>query len=319
MVGSLRLLQLFQLFCTERASSRFCSEGDSATDLHHQDSMVWESTWQLLLTLFIVASPRELLADDCVSSSASSVSLSASSFRNLTGHWITKAALIRKSRRDVSDLLAEERPLHYDIDVTRQGCGDDETLTTFFSVVVCINELNGTHISVIKTPTDVQQPLQPDTTATTMPMFELISHTSPPPRVGADYKFFRNVGYYKLHTEKMNWENARRTCAKEGAHLAIVNSVAEENAIREVMRAHSSDNFAAFIGFHDIFKEGEYVTVLGEPLKSSGHVRWGKGEPNNGMFPGSPEGEDCGNIYADGAINDYRCTQELPFVCEQSL
>ncbi|XP_049948982.1 hemolymph lipopolysaccharide-binding protein-like isoform X3 [Schistocerca serialis cubense] len=277
MVGSLRLLQLFQLFCTERASSRFCSEGDSATDLHHQDSMVWESTWQLLLTLFIVASPRELLADDCVSSSASSVSLSASSFRNLTGHWITKAALIRKSRRDVSDLLAEERPLHYDIDVTRQGCGDDETLTTFFSVV------------------------------------------APPPRVGADYKFFRNVGYYKLHTEKMNWENARRTCAKEGAHLAIVNSVAEENAIREVMRAHSSDNFAAFIGFHDIFKEGEYVTVLGEPLKSSGRVSWAKGEPNNGMFPGSPEGEDCGNIYADGTINDCRCTLEMPFVCEQSL
>ncbi|XP_046990752.1 hemolymph lipopolysaccharide-binding protein-like [Schistocerca americana] len=277
MVGSLRLLQLFQLFCTERASSRFCSEGDSATDLHHQVSMVWECTWQLLLTLFIVASPRELLADDCVSSSASSVSLSASSFRNLTGHWITKAALIRKSRRDVSDLLAEERPLHYDIEVTRQGCGDDETLTTFFSVV------------------------------------------APSPRVGADYKFFRNVGYYKLHTEKMNWENARRTCAKEGAHLAIVNSEAEENAIREVMRAHSSDNFAAFIGFHDIFKEGEYVTVLGEPLKSSGRVRWAKGEPNNGMFPGSPEGEDCGNIYADGTINDCRCTLEMPFVCEQSL
>ncbi|XP_049773498.1 hemolymph lipopolysaccharide-binding protein-like [Schistocerca cancellata] len=258
-------------------ASRLCSVGDTVTDPRHQGTMVWECIWQLLVALLIMASPRELLADDCVSSSASGVSLWASSFRNLTGHWITKAALIRKSRRDISELPFEQRPLHYDIDITRQNCGDDEKLTTVFTVV------------------------------------------EPPARVGADYKFFPNVGYYKLHTAKTNWENARRTCAKEGAHLAIVNSKAEENAIREVMRAHSTEKFDAFIGFHDMFKEGEYLTVLGHPLISSGHVNWREGEPNNVELQNSPEGEDCGTIYNDGTLNDVRCNAERLFVCEQSL
>ncbi|XP_047108498.1 hemolymph lipopolysaccharide-binding protein-like [Schistocerca piceifrons] len=239
--------------------------------------MVWECIWQLPVALLIMASPRVLLADDSVCSSASGVSLWASSFRNLTGHWITKAALIRKSRRDISELRFVQKPPHYDIDISSQNCGDVEKLTTVFTVV------------------------------------------EPPARVGADYKYFPNVGYYKLHTDKRNWENARRTCAKEGAHLAIVNSEAEENAIREVMRAHSTEKFIAFIGFHDMFKEGEYLTVLGQPLISSGHVNWMKSEPNNAEYPDSPEGQDCGSIYNDGTISDVRCNVERRFLCEQSL
>ncbi|XP_047108596.1 uncharacterized protein LOC124777289 [Schistocerca piceifrons] len=112
-------------------ASRLCSVGDTVTDPRHQGTMVWECIWQLLVALLIMASPRVLLADDSVCSSASGVSLSGSSFRNLTGHWITKAAVIRKSRRDIS----EQRPLHYDIDITSQNCGDVEKLTTVFTVV----------------------------------------------------------------------------------------------------------------------------------------------------------------------------------------
>ncbi|XP_049856691.1 hemolymph lipopolysaccharide-binding protein-like [Schistocerca gregaria] len=273
MVRSQRLVQ----HLSTEVPSRFCSVGDSVTDLRYLGNMVWECIWQLPVALLIMASPRELLADNCVSSSASGVSLWTSSLRNLTGHWITKATLIRKSRRDISELRFEPRPLHYYIGITRQSCGDVEKLTTVFTVV------------------------------------------EPPARVGADYKFFPNVGYYKLHTLQTNWENARRTCAKEGAHLAVVNSEAEENAIREVMRAHSKNRFDAFIGFHDMFKEGQYLTVLGHPLRSSGHVNWKKGEPNNVELPDSPEGEDCGTIYNDGTINDVSCNAERLFVCEQSL
>ncbi|XP_046990637.1 hemolymph lipopolysaccharide-binding protein-like [Schistocerca americana] len=239
--------------------------------------MVWEYIWQLPAAFLIMAPPRVPLADNSVCSSASGVSLWASSFRNLTGHWITKAALTRKRRRDISELRFVQRPPRYGIDISSQNCGDVEKLTTVFTVV------------------------------------------EPPARVGADYKFFPNVGYYKLHTDKMNWENARRKCAKEGAHLAIVNSEAEENAIRKVMRAHSTGKFVAFIGFHDMFKEGEYLTVLGQPLISSGHVNWKKGEPDNLKLPDSPEGQDCGAIFNDGTISDVRCNIKRLFLCEQSL
>lgn len=36
----------------------------------------------------------------------------------------------------------------------------------------------------------------------------------------------------------------------------------------------STDLRSAFVGFHDLYKEGEYVTIFGDPLVSTGYEKW---------------------------------------------
>ena len=43
-----------------------------------------------------------------------------------------------------------------------------------------------------------------------------------------DYVRTPGIGSHKLHTEALSWNDARRACMEEGAHLAVINSKAEE-------------------------------------------------------------------------------------------
>nr|CAD7449522.1 unnamed protein product [Timema bartmani] len=92
---------------------------------------------------------------------------------------------------------------------------------------------------------------------------------APPPRAGPGYETIHGLGYYKFHTELNTWEEARRVCAEEGAHLAIVNSKVEMDVILNIWGRYpnimdSYLNSYAHIGFHDLFTEGNYLTVLGK-------------------------------------------------------
>lgn len=42
-----------------------------------------------------------------------------------------------------------------------------------------------------------------------------------------DYKYTIGLGAHKLHTRAATWNEARKSCNEEGAHLAIINSNAE--------------------------------------------------------------------------------------------
>lgn len=42
------------------------------------------------------------------------------------------------------------------------------------------------------------------------------------------YVLTPGIGLHKLHTVPKNWNDARKLCMEEGAHLAIINSIAEE-------------------------------------------------------------------------------------------
>nr|XP_046468153.1 uncharacterized protein LOC124212307 [Neodiprion pinetum] len=72
----------------------------------------------------------------------------------------------------------------------------------------------------------------------------------------------------------------------------------------------SEDSKYAHIGFHDLYEEGEFVTIDGKSLATVGFYEWGNGEPNN------TNNEDCGSVYKNGRLNDIRCTQSAAFVCE---
>lgn len=113
------------------------------------------------------------------------------------------------------------------------------------------------------------------------------------------------------------WNDARRTCEEEGGHLAIVNSIAEEKVIIDLLEHAEKFNVQTghpdlfFVGFHDLFKEGEFVTVHGQSLAKAGYTRWLPGQPDD-----TSGNENCGSFRKGGGINDLTCTDKYGFICE---
>nr|CAD7256807.1 unnamed protein product [Timema shepardi] len=145
---------------------------------------------------------------------------------------------------------------------------------------------------------------------------------SPPPNANPDYELIPGLGYYSLHLTSKTWLKAKRTCAEQGAHLAIINSKRELMALQGIFQLHPKiregwQNDLAYVGFHDLYSEGEYVTILGEPLASTGYSTFANGEPTDDR--NGTTGEDCGCIPRFGELNDVGCNELLPFFCEQEL
>ncbi|KAJ8665119.1 hypothetical protein QAD02_006781 [Eretmocerus hayati] len=140
--------------------------------------------------------------------------------------------------------------------------------------------------------------------------------------VPKDYCYISNVGLYKLHKDLKTWNNARETCNDEGARLAIINSEEEANELTKMFQqsgllelgGRPSDG--VLIGFHDLYNEGQFVTILGEPLEEAGYNKWSK------LWPGVPDNIDnnqtqnCGALARDGGLDDVLCTVKLGFICE---
>jgi hypothetical protein len=74
------------------------------------------------------------------------------------------------------------------------------------------------------------------------------------------------VGYYRIHSEPKTWQEARQICAQERGHLAIINSE-EESKVLQLMFAPVAAKLKVvwvLIGFHDLYNEGQYLTVFGK-------------------------------------------------------
>ena len=89
--------------------------------------------------------------------------------------------------------------------------------------------------------------------------------TAPPLRAQG-YELHRGVGYYKIHSEPKTWHEARQICAEEGGHLAIINSEEESKLMNSMFApvVAKLNLWCAFIGFHDLYNEGRYLTVFGK-------------------------------------------------------
>ncbi|XP_046751852.1 hemolymph lipopolysaccharide-binding protein-like [Diprion similis] len=125
-----------------------------------------------------------------------------------------------------------------------------------------------------------------------------------------DYTYFPGIGSYKLHSQKLPWNQARIACEQEGGHLVIINSVAERDTVLRVMKAQSPQPSYVSVGFHDLYEEGDYVTIHGQTVSKTGFNEWSRGEPNNWGA------ENCGSLHLSGGLNDHKCNAPLPFVCE---
>lgn len=134
-----------------------------------------------------------------------------------------------------------------------------------------------------------------------------------------DYHLTEGIGAHKLHTRAATWNEARKTCNDEGGHLAIINSKREAEVMMDLfnksepIKNASYDN-VAFLGIHDLYKEGEWVNVLGDSLSKSGYTRWSNewgGQPDNGGGK-----QNCGVFMKDGSLDDVSCDVPFAFFCE---
>nr|CAD7567538.1 unnamed protein product [Timema californicum] len=97
---------------------------------------------------------------------------------------------------------------------------------------------------------------------------KVIFPAAPPKRPGSDYELVPGLGYYKFHVTPLSWEEARLTCHREGAHLAIVNSETENGVLKRLFAKFPSFetegplNTQAYLGVNDILVEGHFVTVF---------------------------------------------------------
>ncbi|XP_014232280.1 hemolymph lipopolysaccharide-binding protein-like [Trichogramma pretiosum] len=139
-----------------------------------------------------------------------------------------------------------------------------------------------------------------------------------------DYVYTPGIGSHRFHTEAKPWNEARRICYDEGAHLAIINSKAEEAKLLDMMRKSeslvrgSTNGEEALLGIHDLYKEADWVTIFGEPLASTGYAGWSltywNGQPDN-----RDNRQHCGALINQGGLDDVDCTDKFAFFCELPL
>ncbi|PSN42391.1 hypothetical protein C0J52_21653, partial [Blattella germanica] len=116
--------------------------------------------------------------------------------------------------------------------------------------------------------------------------------------------------YYKYHQSPKTWNEAWTICRNEGGHLAILNSEEEAKFVGAIPKTKYN---WAFVGFHDLYQEGKYVTLLDENLEQAGYNKWPHTDPNGGR------GENCGVVFPNGLLGDWRCEAPTTFFCEINL
>ena len=77
-------------------------------------------------------------------------------------------------------------------------------------------------------------------------------------------------------------------------------------------------NDEALVGVHDMYKEGEWVTVDGVALDKTGYARfsttyWNVTQPDN--LAGN---QNCGAVTMEDGMDDVKCTDKFAFFCEKS-
>ncbi|NWH54148.1 CL17A protein, partial [Fregata magnificens] len=112
---------------------------------------------------------------------------------------------------------------------------------------------------------------------------------------------------YFFSTTPQPWLDAKDSCTKFNAHLAIINTEQENKFLAN----HIMDDRVFWLGLTDMHKEGDWQWVNSHPLSLS---FWKSGEPNNVGH----NGEHCTFIYSNGRWNDADCSVPQSWICERS-
>jgi hypothetical protein len=81
-----------------------------------------------------------------------------------------------------------------------------------------------------------------------------------------DYTYLREYNaFYKVHKSRLTFSGAVATCSAEGAQLFVPTSESETVAAFDLTNKTEIKWF--WIGIHDLYGEGTFVTLDGEPLR----------------------------------------------------
>ncbi|CAH2106580.1 unnamed protein product [Euphydryas editha] len=125
---------------------------------------------------------------------------------------------------------------------------------------------------------------------------------------------------YKFHRHVRTWSRAYMTCAAEGGYLAIINSHNEAQHLKKLYEDKYSkifpDGNEAFvhIGIMDWDNHGDWRTVHGLKIEEAGYAEW---NPNQSGI--DTPGLHCGAMFYNSKLNDFRCDDIAPFICEKSI
>ncbi|KAJ0180723.1 hypothetical protein K1T71_004127 [Dendrolimus kikuchii] len=142
---------------------------------------------------------------------------------------------------------------------------------------------------------------------------------------GSDYVYYQSVGScYKIPRIVFSWNQAYEECRAEGAHLVVLNSEAERDAVKNLTNTvpkvfGAKTSWFFFAGFRADKPVGNatrvFKTIFNQTLEEAGFAQWSPNEPNNYL-----SSEDCGTLFKnDGNLNDVDCSHEYAFVCEKEV
>ncbi|XP_073957679.1 secretory phospholipase A2 receptor-like [Choristoneura fumiferana] len=118
--------------------------------------------------------------------------------------------------------------------------------------------------------------------------------------------------FYRLNDIATDWGQARKICEAEGSTLLIPSSLTEVENLKLLISNMKAHFTAIFIGVHDQFAHGEYVTVKGYPIKDTIlELLWAEGSPDN-----LNNNESCVVMTREGLLDDRPCDDIYPFVCK---
>ncbi|XP_020289442.1 hemolymph lipopolysaccharide-binding protein-like [Pseudomyrmex gracilis] len=122
-----------------------------------------------------------------------------------------------------------------------------------------------------------------------------------------NYLVTPGVGAHKLYLDQLSWAKARQACVQEGGHLAIINSQSEEEVLLRILKENNVDE--AWLGLHDLYQEGEWVTVTDVPLEDTGYSKWASKYAND-------NGQNCAALVSEGGLDNLQCDKLVSFFCE---
>ncbi|XP_059478287.1 hemolymph lipopolysaccharide-binding protein-like [Neocloeon triangulifer] len=117
-----------------------------------------------------------------------------------------------------------------------------------------------------------------------------------------------------FRSDNKTFEEAKASCEKLGAKLAVANSQAEAQLLLDLAKLSDPWGWYAFVGR---VKEGQqWLNLDGTTVAS--FEWWRRGQPENKhvtLPDGTSAMENCGAIFPDG-LHDVPCQWTLSYLCE---
>ncbi|XP_066992507.2 hemolymph lipopolysaccharide-binding protein [Anabrus simplex] len=217
--------------------------------------------------------------------------LSVHTERNKTGHWISTINTITSSPRGI--------PLKIDVDIV-QG----------------LSSHNGSELVQLADTATIHSPLPEETIkepeGVPCPKGSDMSKPEGVKGPPAGYNETDGINHYKFYPVIKTWDDANETCTGEGAHLIVFNSDNEVKFFKNML-SNSGYKRTVHIGVTDKEVEGQFVSILGDPVYISSLTQWANGQPEGEVF------ENC--VVADSRADLYsiRCNSSSVkriFICE---